>query len=58
MSAKRKDPARGDLATAFRRAGKRKPSTAYEAEQDAFWKNYQRLKAERLAREAAKSKEK
>ena len=26
--------------------------------QEAFWKNYERLKAERLAREAAKSKEK
>jgi len=30
----------------------------YETEQEAFWKNYERLKAERLAREAAKSKEK
>ncbi len=54
----RKDPSRRDLATAFQRAGKRKASTEYEAEQEAFWKNYERLKAERLAREAAKSKEK
>jgi hypothetical protein len=44
--------------TAFRRAAKRKASTEYETQQEAFWKNYQRLKAERLAREAAKSKEK
>jgi len=54
----RKDLARRDLVTAFQRAGKRKASTEYETEQEAFWKNYERLKAERLAREAAKSKEK
>ena len=54
----RKDLARRDSATAFQRAGKRKAATEYETEQEAFWKNYQRLKAERLAREAAKSKEK
>jgi len=54
----RKDLARRDLATAFQRAGKRKALTEYETEQEAFWKNYERLKAERLAREAAKSKEK
>jgi hypothetical protein len=54
----RKDLARRHLATAFQRAGKRKPATEYEAEQEAFWKNYERLKAERLAREAKKSKEK
>ena len=54
-----KDGARRDLATAFRGAGKRAASTEYELQQEAFWKNYQRLKAERLAREAAaKSKEK
>jgi hypothetical protein len=52
----RKDPARRD--PGFQRAGKRKASTEYETEQEAFWKNYERLKAERLAREAAKSKEK
>jgi hypothetical protein len=51
----RKDQARRDL---FQRTAKRKASTEYEAEQEAFWKNYQRLKAERLAREAAKSEEK
>jgi len=54
----RKDQGRRDLVTAFQRAGKRKASTEYETEQQAFWKNYERLKAERLAREAAKSKEK
>ena len=54
----KKDPARRDLVTAFQRAGKRKASTEYETEQEAFWKNYERLKAERLAREAEKSKEK
>ena len=54
----RKDQARRDLMTGFRRDAKRKASTEYETQQEAFWKNYQRLKAERLAREAAKSKEK
>jgi len=54
----RKDLARRDLVTAFQRAGKRKASTEYDTEQEAFRKNYERLKAERLAREAAKSKEK
>ena len=54
----RKDLAPRDLVTAFQRAGKRKAATEYEAEQEAFRKNYERLKAERLAREAAKSKEK
>ena len=54
----RKDLARRDLAREFQRAGKRKAATEYEAAQEAFWKNYERLKVERLAREAAKSKEK
>jgi hypothetical protein len=58
MSEKRKDPARRDPETAFQHARKRKAPTEYEAEQEAFWKNYKRLKAERLAREAAQSKEK
>jgi hypothetical protein len=35
-----------------------KAATEYEREQEAFRKNYERLKAERLAREAAKSKDK
>jgi hypothetical protein len=54
----RKDLARRDLARAFQHAGKRKAATEYEAAQEAFRKNYERLRAERLAREAAKSKEK
>jgi hypothetical protein len=54
----RKDLARRDLVREFQRAGKRKAATEYEAAQEAFRKNYERLKAERLAREAAKSKEK
>jgi hypothetical protein len=54
----RKDLARRDLVTAFQRAGKQAALTEYEVQQKAFWKNYERLKAERLAREAAKSKEK
>jgi len=44
--------------TTFQRVGKRNATTEYEEAQEAFWKNYERLKAERLAREAAKSKEK
>ena len=42
----------------FQRAGKRKAATEYETAQEAFRKNYERLRAERLARETAKSKEK
>jgi hypothetical protein len=55
MSEKRKSR---DLETAFERTRKRKAPTEYETEQEAFWKNYERLKAERLAREAAQSKDK
>ena len=54
----RKDLAGRDFQTAFPGAGTRKASTEYETEQEAFRKNYERLKAERLAREAEKSKEK
>ena len=50
------DLAQREAGRTFQRAGKRKASTEYETEQEAFWKNYERLKAERLAREAAKSK--
>ena len=35
---------------------KRKSMTEYERTQEAFHKNYERLKAERLAREAANTK--
>ena len=44
-----------ETGSALQRAGKRKATTEYEEAQAAFWKNYERLKAERLAREAAKS---
>jgi hypothetical protein len=54
----RKDLARRDSVRAFQRAGKRNTVTEYETAQEAFRKNYERLRAERLAREAAKSKEK
>ncbi len=53
----RKDQARRELMRAFQRAGKRKVATEYETAQEAFRKNYERLKAERLAREAEKPKE-
>ena len=43
---------------AFQRAGKRHAATEYEKAQEAFQKNYERLRAERLAREAAKSDKK
>jgi hypothetical protein len=43
---------------AFQRGGKRKVLTEYEQAQEALQKNYQRLRAERLAREAAKSNDK
>ena len=49
--------ARRELGKAFQRAGERKAATEYEEAHEAFWKNYERLRAERLAREAAKSKE-
>jgi hypothetical protein len=46
-----------DAGSTFQHAGKRKASTEYEKAQEAFWKNYERLKAERLAREAVKSED-
>jgi hypothetical protein len=54
----RKDLAQREAVKAFLRAGKRKAVTEYEKAQEALKKNYERLRAERLAREAAKSKEK
>jgi len=33
-----------EAVSAFQRAGKRKASTEYEKAQEAFWKNYERLK--------------
>jgi hypothetical protein len=48
-----KDTAQRNAGT-FQRAAK-PITTEYERSQEAFRKNYERLKAERLAREAAKS---
>ena len=53
-----KGPAQRQAAKAFLRGDKRKAVTEYEKEQEAFQKNYERLRLERLAREAATSKEK
>jgi len=53
----RKDPAQRPADKALQ-AHKRRAVTEYEKAQDAFQKNYERLRAERLAREAAKLKEK
>ena len=51
----RKDLAQRQAAGAVLRAGKRKAVTEYDKAQEALQKNYERLRAERLAREAAKS---
>jgi hypothetical protein len=53
-----KDRTQREAGRTFLRTGKRNAATEYEEAQETFWKNYERLKAERLAREAAKSKEK
>ncbi len=52
----RKDLAQRQAVKAFLREGKRKAVTEYEKAQEASQKNYERLRAERLIREAAKSK--
>jgi hypothetical protein len=52
----KKDLAQRHAVKAFLRA--RKAVTEYEKAQEGVRKNYERLRAERLAREAAKSKEK
>jgi len=51
-----KDPAQRPAEKAFLQAHKRRAVTEYEKAQEAFQKNYERLRAERLAREAAKPK--
>jgi len=51
-------PGQGDARKVSQRAGKRKAVTEYDKAQEALQKNYERLRAERLAREAAKSSEK
>jgi len=53
-----KGPSQGQAEKAFLHAHKRRAVTEYEKAQEAFQKNYERLRAERLAREAAKPKEK
>ena len=53
-----KDPAQRPADKAFVQAHKRRAVTEYERAQDVFQKNYERLRAERLAREAARPKEK
>jgi hypothetical protein len=52
-----KDFPQRDAGRPFQRAAKPN-ATEYEKAQDAFRKNYERLKAERLAREATKPGEK
>jgi hypothetical protein len=53
-----KDFTQREAGRTFQRTGKSNAATEYEKTQEAFWKNYERLKAERLAREAAKSDDK
>jgi hypothetical protein len=52
------EPKSCNRSTDFQRAGKTNAATEYEEALAAFWKNYERLKAECLAREAAKSDDK
>jgi hypothetical protein len=53
-----KDLVKQRAAKAFPSTAKKRAVTEYEKEQEAIKKNYERLRAERLAREAAKSKDK
>jgi hypothetical protein len=52
-----KDRAQRPADKAFQPAHKRRALTEHEKAQKAFQKNYERLRAERLAREAEKPKE-
>ncbi len=54
---KQSDPPDLPARAAFRSVDGQRALTEYEKEQRALHKNRERLKAERLAREAAKSKE-
>ena len=56
VMAERNDGVPEDQRMLFRIGIKRKAVTEYEKAQEAIQKNYERLRAERLAREAAKSK--
>jgi hypothetical protein len=51
-------PTQRDAGKAFERIGKQRAVTEYEKAQEAFRENYERLRSERLAREAARSNEK
>jgi hypothetical protein len=53
-----KDPAQRPAEKAFLQPHKRRPVTEYEKALEAFQNNYERLRTERLAKEAAKPKEK
>jgi hypothetical protein len=53
-----KDVAQRQAKKAFLQTHKRRAVTEYEKAQEAFRSNYERLRAERLARDAAKPKEK
>ncbi len=53
---KQNDPPDRTARAAFRSVDAQRTLTEYEKEQRALHKNHERLKAERLAREAAKSK--
>jgi len=53
-----KYPAQRPEEKAFQQAQKRRTATEYEKAQEAFQRNYERLRAERLAREAAKPRQK
>jgi hypothetical protein len=50
-------PSDGDAGRTFRSRPGKTNLTEYEKEQRALYKNLERLRAERLAREAAKSKD-
>lgn len=52
-----KDNARREAGRSFQR-GSKPVTTEYEKVQEAFRKNFERLKAERLAREAVKPNDK
>ena len=53
-----KNLAQREAGRTFQRSSKSIAATEYGQAQEAFRKNYERLKAERLARETAKSEDK
>lgn len=58
MRDKIKDFAQREPGRTFQRAGRSNAATEYEKAQEAFRKNYERLKAERSAREATNADDK